>query len=95
MEKPSSRAFRSLAEISASLRKRAELPPVTDLSSALTMLFHLDPGRLTAKVKGHTLVLHSEDKVVRFALSNIEGTLLEWLWDHSYTTIRRVTWSAE
>ena len=61
----------------------------------LYVAFHLQEDALRARQRNDVLVLYTEDKAVRFALTGMEGEILGWLHRNGHDDIRRVAWSAE
>ncbi len=85
------RAFRSLAELSAGIRKAM---PVADLASHLQAAFHLPAASFEARRDGEALVLSTSDRTVRFALQDMDEQILGFLASRGYAGLRRVRWSA-
>lgn len=86
------RAFKSLAEVSGTLR--TTVPP-GDLSAHLQAAFRLRPGSLKVSHRGDTLFLSTPDRAVRFALAGTEKEMLDWLTARGFAGIGRVSWSAD
>jgi hypothetical protein len=81
-----------LAEVADRCRKKV----ATGRSlGGLHVAFHLREDALRTRRKNDVLVLYTEDKAVRFALTGMEGEILGWLHRNGHDDIRRVAWSAE
>ena len=85
------RGLKSLAEVSSRVREKA---PPAEVTALLQATFHLPPGSLAASIEGEILLLSSQDKTVRFALTGLEFQILRFLASHGYRALRRVRWSA-
>ena len=81
-----------LAEVADRCRKKYATGKTL---GGLHVAFHLQEDALRARQKNDVLVLFTEDKAVRFALTGMEGEILGWLHRNGHDDIRRVAWSAE
>lgn len=61
----------------------------------LHVAFHLDEDALKTRRRNDVLLLSTEDRAVRFALTGMEAEILGWLHRNGHEDIRRVAWSAE
>lgn len=84
--------LKPLAEVAERCRKHCA---AGDAVGGIHAAFHLHEDDLKARLKNDVLLLSTEDRSVRFALTGMEGEILGWLHRNGHEDIRRVAWSAE
>jgi hypothetical protein len=84
--------LKPLAEVAERCRKHCAAGEAVD---GIHVAFHLEEDTLKTRRKNDVLILSTEDRAVRFALTGMEGEILGWLHRNGHEDIRRVAWSAE